>query len=79
MSQRATPTLPPNSLHTDRILSTRELMSLTTLSRSTIWRLSRQGDLPSPLQMTPARIGWRESDVIAWLESRDRRGPQEGR
>jgi prophage regulatory protein len=42
-------------------------MARTTLSRSTLWRLSREGRIPQPIQITPHRIGWREADITAWL------------
>jgi prophage regulatory protein len=51
-----------------RLLSTDEVMRRTTLSRSTLWRLSRCGAIPRPIRITPGRIAWRESDVAAWLE-----------
>ena len=70
-------TVPASSDTFDRVLSTRSTMALTTLSRTSLWRLSRQGSFPSPIQLSQSRIGWRESDVNAWLASRARRGPQE--
>lgn len=60
--QSTRPDAPP------RLLSTDEVMQRTTLSRSTLWRLSRSGAIPRPIRITPGRIGWRESDVAAWLE-----------
>jgi len=51
-----------------QLLSTDEVMRRTTLSRSTLWRLSRSGAIPRPIRITPGRIGWRESDVAAWLD-----------
>jgi prophage regulatory protein len=51
-----------------QLLSTDEVMRRTTLSRSTLWRLSRSGAIPRPIRITPGRIGWREADVAAWLD-----------
>ena len=53
-----------------RLLSTHEVMARTTLSRSTLWRLSREGRIPQPIQITPNRIGWREAEITAWLDGK---------
>jgi excisionase family DNA binding protein len=54
----------------ERLVTQRELSQRLTLSRTTIWRLTRSGALPAPKQITSTRIGWRESDVSAWLAKR---------
>lgn len=51
----------------EHIVSTAEVMSISGLSRTTIWRLERTGTFPKRLQLSPARIGWRESEVAAWV------------
>lgn len=54
----------------DRLVTVRELTTRSTLSRSTIWRKVQTGDLPPPIQLTPTRIAWRESQIVAWLDAR---------
>ena len=54
----------------DRIVTVRELRQRTTLSRSTIWRMTRDGVLPRPVRLSAHRIGWLESDIAAWLKAR---------
>jgi prophage regulatory protein len=54
----------------NRLISQRELQQRLTLSRSTIWRMSRQGAMPPPIQLTPSRIAWRESDIENWIADR---------
>lgn len=56
---------------TDRILSPVEVMSTTTLSRTTLWRLTKRRDFPAPVQLSPGRIGWRRSMVESWLAARE--------
>jgi prophage regulatory protein len=67
MAPRQTQTTPAEL---DRLLTTREVMQRLTLSRSTLWRMSRDGEIPRPIQLTPTRIAWRERDVLAWLDAR---------
>jgi predicted DNA-binding transcriptional regulator AlpA len=40
------------------------------LSRSTVWRRVRAGDLPKPVHLSPGRIGWRHSDIATWQAQR---------
>ena len=42
-------------------------------TRTTIWRMVRAGCFPAPIQLSPARRGWRESAIEAWLSERERR------
>ncbi len=53
----------------DRVLSYAGVTALTSLSESTIRRLVRAGKLPPPTQITTGRVGFRESDVRAFLAS----------
>ena len=55
---------------TDRILSPREIVILLGISEVTIWRMRKRGEFPEPLRVSPRRVGWRESDIRAWLTSR---------
>lgn len=43
---------------------------ITGLSRSTIKRLEQQGSFPKRVQISANAVGWRKSDVSAWLETR---------
>ncbi|MCC7045030.1 MAG: AlpA family phage regulatory protein [Acidobacteria bacterium] len=60
----------------DRLMTTRELIARTSLSRSTLWRMARSGALPPPVRLTPTRIAWRESQIAAWLDARTPRTPE---
>lgn len=57
----------------DRILRPRELAGYVGLSLATLWRLRRRGDLPEPIRLSPGCVGWRTSDVDAWLAARAER------
>lgn len=66
-----TPTAPPTGSELERIVTAEELLERIPLDRSTIWRMCRDGRFPAPIQLTPSRIGWRWSAVLAWLDDRE--------
>ena len=53
-----------------RLLNIHGVCDLTGLSRSTIERLVKADVFPKPVQMTAARLGWPEDEVLAF--NRDR-------
>ncbi len=54
----------------DRILRERETEWLTGLSRSTRWRLAREGKFPKPVNPSPSSKGWLLSELKQWLKER---------
>lgn len=60
----------PPGAHRDRLLSWPKVRELTDLSRSTAWRRQKAGDFPLAVRISPGRVGWRESEVIAWMIAR---------
>ena len=69
-TRKTTPVQTP-PVDDDRILTTKQLLERIPLDYSTIWRMSKQGRFPRPLQLTRSRIGWRLSAVLAWLAERE--------
>ena len=61
----------PEKLADDRILDPKELLERIPLDRSTVWRMVQEGRFPAPIRLTPFRIGWRWSAVLAWLNDRE--------
>ncbi|MBE9555461.1 MAG: AlpA family phage regulatory protein [Proteobacteria bacterium] len=59
---------------TRKLLTSRDVVKLTGLSRVTVWRLSRDpdNDFPPSIQITENRVGWFEDEIASWLESRPR-------
>ena len=53
-----------------RMLRFPEVIARTGLSRTTIWRRVRAKTFPPPIQLGPNSIGWPESTIIEWVESR---------
>ena len=53
----------------DRVLRILEVSQITGISRTTIWEQERVGKFPKRLHLTSRSVGWRESDIYAWLDS----------
>ncbi len=51
----------------DRLITVARACDLTSLSRTTIWRLESEGNFPRAIQLMPNRKAYRESDVRAWV------------
>ena len=56
-----------------QMLRAPEVMARTGLSRVTIWRRVRDGSFPAPIELGENSIGWPESAITKWLDSRPRR------
>jgi prophage regulatory protein len=52
------------------VIGVKIVVDLTDLSRTTIWRKVRDGEFPSPVQISKNRVAWREIEVLEWLQSR---------
>ncbi len=68
MTRRPVTTVDLGINHT--IIKLPEVMRVTGLSRSSIYRLARLGKFPAPLKLSERSIGWRSSDVKEWVDSR---------
>ena len=54
-----------------RIIRLKDVQRMTGLSRSTIYAQIAKGNFPKQIKLTGARsVGWHESAVIQWIESR---------
>ncbi|HIB44236.1 MAG TPA: AlpA family phage regulatory protein [Nitrospina sp.] len=40
------------------------------MSKVTIWRMEKSGAFPKRINLTNRRVGWIESEILDWLESR---------
>ena len=54
----------------DRLLRRRQVEEITSMSRSSIYRLMQEGEFPRPVRVGPGAVRWKASDLTAWLESR---------
>lgn len=58
------------------ILRLREVVDLTTISKSRLYLLmAREKDaFPRPIKLGIRSVGWRKAEVEAWLDGRQRAG-----
>lgn len=55
---------------TDRILRTSEVLAMTGLGRTTLWRMERRGEFPARRKITGNTVGWLASEVEEWVKTR---------
>ena len=56
------------------MLGLRTVVMRTGLSKSTLYRLIKQGSFPPPLQLAARAVRWRSDEIDEWLSNRPRRG-----
>jgi prophage regulatory protein len=55
---------------TDKILRLADLEKKIALSRTTIYRMMDESLMPKQLQLVSRAVGWRESTIDAWFDSK---------
>ena len=55
-----------------RILRLPQVLDVTGLCKSEIYKLQAAGEFPMRVRLTSRSVGWIESEVQAWLERRTR-------
>ena len=60
----------PNDPQPDPIWKIDQVVIATGLSRALIYERMAAGDFPLCLRLSPHRVGWRASQVRAWLNAR---------
>jgi len=53
-----------------RVIDKKTLRDLVPYSAAQIWRLEKAGKFPARIALGPNRVGYRLSDIRAWLNSR---------
>ena len=54
----------------DRIVSAKERRQIIPYSDVHIGRLEKEGKFPRRIHLGPGRVGWRLSELMAWIEER---------
>ena len=54
----------------DRILPWSQVKVICGLSRTTVWRMAKTGDFPACVQVSQNRVGWWQSELLAWKRAR---------
>lgn len=55
----------------DRIIRMKQVVKMTGLSRTTIWRRERDKSFPARVSLGKNSVGWRLSEVQSWLATRE--------
>ena len=63
---------------TDRLLRVPEVLNRTGFARTTLYRKINAGDFPRPVEAGSNMVGFLESEVAVWIDSRPRRTSGEG-
>ncbi|MWV18256.1 AlpA family phage regulatory protein [Pseudomonas sp. L-22-4S-12] len=53
-----------------KVLRLNAVVRTTGLARSTIYKLIGSGEFPRPVPLTGRSVGWIETEVVAWIQSR---------
>lgn len=62
-----TQTLPPD---TDRLIQVKDVIRLTSVSRTQLHRLVKAGSFPRPCKIGAARKAWSLEEVRCWIADR---------
>lgn len=54
----------------DRLIRETERRRITGVSRTTWWRMERQGLAPARRRISTNAVGWLESELLGWLAQR---------
>ncbi|UWZ92557.1 AlpA family phage regulatory protein [[Pasteurella] aerogenes] len=49
------------------LLSRTQVIEITSLSSTTIWRMMKQGTFPKCVKASMRRVAWRKEDIDKWL------------
>lgn len=56
----------------DRLIRLKELKQIIGYSTTSIWRRCKDGTFPSAVRIGPAAVAWRQSEIEAWMNSREK-------
>ena len=59
-------------LHYESLVRKPEVMKITGLSHSTLYYFMNQGTFPTPVRIGTRTVAWRESEIMAWINSREK-------
>ncbi len=55
---------------THKILTLTQVQDRVLFSATHIWRMERAGKFPHRVKLGPNRVGWLETEINTWLESK---------
>ncbi len=57
----------------DKIHRLPSALDITGLCRTSLYNNLKEGNFPEPVRLGARAVGWRESDLMAWVQSRKTR------
>lgn len=54
----------------ERLLRIKEVLCITGLSKTHVYRLIEFGDFPRPVRISPKAVAWPDSEVQGWIAAR---------
>ena len=58
---------------TNKIYRLPEVLGLTGLCRSSLYKALAAKEFPEPVKLGKRAVGWLETDLLAWVQSRHKR------
>lgn len=62
--------------NTLKVLRVSDLADILNVNRVTIWRMEKRGELPPRKKFTSRCVGWRQSTIEDWFDSRPYADPE---
>ncbi len=59
-------------INDDRVIREKECKKLTGICRTTRYEMEKQGRFPSRISLGGRSVGWVKSEVVAWVNNRER-------
>ena len=53
-----------------RIIRLKDVIKMTSLGRSTVYKYIAEGTFPKPVSLGDRCVGWLESEVLDWIVSK---------
>ncbi len=57
------------------LLRISDVSAMVRLSRTSIWKLERDGKFPRRVRLAGRSVAWHRDEVVEWISSRERIGP----
>lgn len=54
----------------DRFIRRRDMLAVVGIPQSTVYLMMSRGEFPRSYQITRRLVGWKESELSAWIASR---------
>lgn len=52
----------------DRLLTTKEVLEMVKIGRTTLWRMVKECRFPKPLMISMSSNRWSNNEIIEWIE-----------